>query len=198
MTSTGFLGVPITRNGKTTFRVYIRVSTPICLWREIAMKRDSSDSSTVATFDDVRITPNKPDWPHGEDRDCRDEHRPREPRFWVHECRFLVLVTFFGFASPFRSLVSCPTPTRASPSHGTRPSEHSIGASLTRVSLGRDSHEVATREHSHAPATNRGRFYTSEQPRNFRRDVRHGIPARDGDRGDGGDGGGAARHSQAH
>ena len=134
----------------------------------------------------------------GEDRDCRDEHRPREPRFWVHECRFLVLVTFFGFASPFRSLVSCPTPTRASPSHGTRPSEHSIGASLTRVSLGRDSHEVATLEHSHAPATNRGRFYTSEQPRNFRRDVRHGIPARDGDRGDGGDGGGAARHSQAH
>lgn len=134
----------------------------------------------------------------GEDRDCRDEHRPREPRLWVHECRFLVLVTFFGFASPFRSLVSCPTPTRASPSHGTRPSEHSIGASLTRVSLGRDSHEVATREHSHAPATNRGRFYTSEQPRNFRRDVRHGIPARDGDRGDGGDGGGAARHSQAH
>lgn len=129
--------------------------------------------------------------------------RRQRSRLWSHTresdvCRFLVLVTFPGFASPFRSLVSCPTPTRASPSHGTRPSEHSIGASLTRVSLGRDSHEVATREHSHAPATNRGRFYTSEQPRNFRRDVRHGIPARDGDRGDGGDGGGAARHSQAH
>ena len=94
----------------------------------------------------------------GEDRDCRDEHRPREPRLWVHKkCRFLVLVTFFCFAKSFSESRVVPHTNAREPftRHASLRTLHRSvthpSIPRTRLARGRDARTLARAGHQSRP-----------------------------------------------
>lgn len=146
-----------------------------------------------------------PDWPRRAEM-IAERTRPREPRKEPRnrpKSRAFCLVMLFRAVPlvvqvPFGASGDDAHTNARALTHGTRLTEHSVRLSL----VGEPHARVSRASSAHANARDRppssGRFSQSIDRERRQDSVRHGIPARDGDRGDGGDGGGASWHPQTY